>query len=132
MNFKKIFIRNFKNYKKESLDLESNSFWILRGKNSSGKRTLACDALTYALFGKIKAMDDPNDTKISIDDIVKRGETKALVRIEFSNKQDNFVIERERQIKKTASRESIYIKRNGKIIHQKRCSQDKRGSMDQK
>ncbi|MHA2275392.1 MAG: AAA family ATPase, partial [Candidatus Kariarchaeaceae archaeon] len=119
MNFRKLFIRNFKNYDKQKLDLESSSFWILRGKNSSGKSTLACDALTYALFGKIKAMDDPQDTKVSIDDVVKRGKTKALVRVEFTNKGDNFVIERERQIKKTASKESVYIKKNGKIIHPK-------------
>ncbi|OLS19970.1 MAG: DNA double-strand break repair Rad50 ATPase [Candidatus Heimdallarchaeota archaeon LC_2] len=115
MNIKKISIRNFKNYDKEKLDLESSSFWILTGKNSSGKSTLACDALTYALFGKIKAMDDPQDARVSVDDIVKRGKTKATVSIEFTNNGDNFVVERIREIKKRA-RETVYIKRNDRII----------------
>ncbi|MFV2014119.1 MAG: AAA family ATPase, partial [Candidatus Heimdallarchaeota archaeon] len=119
MNLKKVFLRNFKNYDKEALDLESSSFWILRGKNSSGKSTLACDALTYALFGKIKAMDDPQDTKIGVDDVVKRGKSKATVRIEFTNKTDNYVIERIREIRKSSSREAVQIKKNGKIIHPK-------------
>ena len=125
MNLKKIFLRNFKNYDKETLDLESSSFWILRGKNSSGKSTLACDALTYALFGKIKAMDDPQDTKISVDDIVKRGKAKATVRIEFTNKTDNFIIERTREIRKANSKEFVQIKKNGKIIHPKDANKTK-------
>ncbi|MHA2251064.1 MAG: AAA family ATPase [Candidatus Kariarchaeaceae archaeon] len=127
MDFKLVKLKNFRNYSNETVDLEDDSVWILRGKNSSGKSTLACDALTFALFGKIKAMDEPADLRVLKDDIIKRGKTKAQVRIDFSHKGDSFSLTRIREKVKTTSKETVTLTRNNQKImdEEKKSKADK-------
>ena len=47
MDFQSIKLVNFKNIADENLKLTDSPFWIIRGKNSAGKSTFVCDALTY-------------------------------------------------------------------------------------
>ncbi len=109
-------LKNFRNFAEEKIDFEDSSVWILRGKNSSGKSTLACDALTYGLFGKIQAMDEPADLRILKDDVIRRGKRKAYVRIDFSHKGDIYKLTRTREKAKSSSKETVTIIRNDNYI----------------
>ncbi|MHA2092201.1 MAG: AAA family ATPase, partial [Candidatus Kariarchaeaceae archaeon] len=109
MDFKLIEITNFRNYSHEELDLEDSRVWILRGRNSAGKSTLACDALTYALFGKIKAMDEPADLRVKKDDIIKRGKKQARVKIKFTHNGERYSLTRIRKKTKGGSSETVTL-----------------------
>ncbi|MHA2171044.1 MAG: hypothetical protein ACXAB7_14215 [Candidatus Kariarchaeaceae archaeon] len=109
MDFKHIEITNFRNYSHEELDLEDSRVWILRGRNSAGKSTLACDALTYALFGKIKAMDEPADLRAKKDDIIKRGKKQAQVKIKFTHNGERYSLTRIRKKTKGGSSETVTL-----------------------
>ena len=96
MDFQLLFLKNFKNHSNTKLDLTKSRVWIFRGKNSSGKSTLACDAITYALFGEINAMRGRAGMVVLKDDLIKRGATKMEVTVKFVFKGEMHSITRKR------------------------------------
>ncbi len=117
MNLKKIKLKNFRNYRDEELDLEDNTYWVIRGANSAGKSTLACDSITYALFGKTSGTEGRKDLKVSADDVIRRGKNETEVMLKFEHIGDEYTIIRKRAKRgKGKGKETVTLYKNGKTI----------------
>ncbi len=86
MQLKRIKIENIRSIKKEEIDLPP-SIILFYGDIGSGKSSVL-KAIEFALFGALTAAD------LKADSILRRGENKATVELEFSIDGNEYIIKR--------------------------------------
>ena len=58
MDLLKVKVENFRCFKGfHELDITDGQLWIVRGENGSGKSTIICDSILFALFNTIPSLE---------------------------------------------------------------------------
>lgn len=95
MELLKIKVSNFKIFREMEIDLKDQELLIIRGDNGSGKSSLICESLLYALYGKCEST---NITGRYVDDLIRIRAKDMQVYVEFNYKGQNFEILRKRRL----------------------------------
>ncbi|AOQ24604.1 hypothetical protein MTAT_19470 [Moorella thermoacetica] len=92
MNLQSVSLKNFTNYRQETVDLTDIHLAALTGRNGSGKSSLMPDSILYALFGATERSN-------LVDDLVTKNQKDMEVGVEFTIGGQRWKVIRSRQLK---------------------------------